>query len=453
MFGFCVFDRKKNKLFLARDRLGIKPMFYLQSEGTFAFASELKAFQPLRTLGFPFDLDEKQVGRFFGFTWLPNNGETMIKNVHRIKPGELVEYDLSKQEIVKTTYWELQLDSKVASMNLNEALERYEELLDDSVRLRLQADVPVGVMLSGGLDSSIISVFAQKHSRHQIRTYTLVFDHKNSENEYAKIVSDHIGTDHHELFISTKNFLPTLKETMYYFDDLSTVDGGLITTILMGAKLKESDIKVILLGEGSDEINCGYGKFMFCKFPFNVVPEILRNTAFYYAMSRYSPFRKGFFDHALYTNKILKSFPGNILQKFSRFDVEHQLPNHLLMKVDKATMAQSIEARVPFLDHRLVQFIYNLKEEFKLQGKFFDTKTVKEKYILRELANKYLPESISKRKKFGMMLPTGDVLKENFDEIKAELLDSREQLLHQSHLQPYLPSVVTTHQTTGVCIL
>lgn len=424
MFAFALYDQKEEKVFLVRDRIGEKPLYFSSWGSHFAFASEMKAFLALDPLGFHFQLDPLQVQRFMGFMWLPNSGATMIRQIERLQPGEIVEYDIKTKRLKREHYWELKIDPNIARMDFKQAVATYEELLDDSVRLRLQADVPVGIMLSGGLDSSIIAALAQKHTQRSVSTFTLKFDNKYSEEKYAKLVSGHIGSHHHELLIETSNLFEKLKDIIYYFDDLTTVDGGLITTILMGNVLKENGVKVILLGEGSDEINAGYGKFSFSKFPFSVLPSCVRNTAYYYAMSRYPLLKPDFFKHARFVNKAINSSPGDSLQQFTKFDLTHQLPNHLLMKVDKATMAQSLEARVPFLDHRLVEFVYNLPSKYKLQGKTFSMSSLNEKHLLKKVAAKHLPSQIIQRKKFGMMLPTSEVLRDNKEKIKEELLNS-----------------------------
>jgi asparagine synthase (glutamine-hydrolysing) len=429
MFAFALYDIPAGKVFLARDRIGEKPLYYIHRPDLFAFASEVKAFRPLKKLGFEFKLDAQQVAGFLGYMWVPDRSGTLLKDVRRLEPGQWGEYDLATRQFRVQRYWDLQIKEDVSRLRFDEAVERYEHLLDESVRIRLRADVPVAVMLSGGLDSSIIAALARKHVT-DLRTYTLVFKRANSEGPFADIVARHIGSRHHELLIDTADVLKTIKDAVPFFDDLTTVDGGLVTTYAMCGLLKEQGVKVILLGEGSDEVNAGYSKFLFSKFPFTWVPSIVRNAGFYYTLSRYSIFRDGFWRHAGAVDAIAKSFRGDHLQQMTGYDIQHQLPNHLLMKVDKATMAQSVEARVPFLDPNLVEFVYSLPAEYKYKGKWFNPWALNEKYILRQVAAQHLPASIIARRKFGMMLPTGEVLADNISEIREELLGDADSPIH-----------------------
>ncbi len=424
MFSFALYDQKDQCVYLARDRIGIKPLYFFKGNELFAFASEAKAFRALDFLGLDPELDTRQVQRFFGFNWLPDNQHTLIKGIQKIQPGEWLLFNAKTFKVEqRCLYWQLEEQSKYKYLDWDQALDLYDKLLNESVRLRMRADVPVGVMLSGGLDSSTIAAIAKQHTQ-RLHTFTLVFDHKNSEGEYARRVSQHIGSEHDELFIDTRNFMDTLRSSIGYFDDLNSTDAGLLSTRMMSRILAERGIKVVLLGEGSDEINGGYSKFAFSKFPFNWIPAFLRDTAFYFAMSRFPPWRKGFLSHARYSHKQIGAFRGDIFQQHTRYDVLYQLPNHLLMKVDKGTMAQSVEARVPFLDHNLVEFIFSIPTRYKLAGSYFSPWKVHDKYILRKLSQRYLPPEISWRKKFGMMLPVSDVLKNNRNEILEELRES-----------------------------
>ncbi len=217
---------------------------------------------------------------------------------------------------------------------------------------------------------------------------------------------------------------------MPVLDDLSTVDGGLVSTYAMCRLVREQGLKVVLLGEGSDEVNAGYERFLYSRPPFAWAPAIVRNAGFYYSMSRYPIFRRGFWRHAADVNRIVASYRGDQLQQMTGFEIQHQLPNHLLMKVDKATMAQSIEARTPFLDPALVEFAYSLPAKYKYQGDWFRPRRVNEKRILRHVATQNLPAAIVNRRKFGMLLPVGDVLADNRGTLRQELLGDADSPVH-----------------------
>lgn len=423
MFAFAIYDTRNKKIFIARDKIGEKPIYYLHENGVFAFASEFKSLAALRSIGFSLTLDPISVQTFFGFMWQPDSSRTMVQEIARLEPGHTLTYCLNNNSLVKKQYWRLKADPNISRLSYEDACERYGEILEESVRLRLQADVPLAVMLSGGLDSSLIAAVARPYVD-KLRTFTLTFNHEKSEAQYAEIVARHLSTNHEFLHIDQSNIMAEIKDSIPYFDDLSTVDGGLITTRLACKKLKERGVRVILLGEGSDEINAGYQKFSFSKLPFSAMPPRLAFTFFYYAMSRFSPTWKGFFQNRDVGYKFLDIAENCRLQQYTRFDIEHQLPNHLLMKVDKATMSESIEARVPFLDPDLATFVFSLPAEYKLSGKWFNPWMQNEKKILRDVAKAKLPKEIIDRRKFGMMLPISDTVRSNQDEMFEEIISA-----------------------------
>jgi asparagine synthase (glutamine-hydrolysing) len=427
MYVFSVYDKQKLTITIIRDKIGEKPLYYLHTQNTFAFASEFKAIMLLNGKEGKFNFDLNFTSDFFGLMWNPHSDGTLLSEVKRLEPSTILKYDVRSKNIELKKYWDLKVDPDISNLPYFEAVERYRELFEESVKLRLRSDVPVGVMLSGGLDSSAIAAFASNHIQN-LHTYTLVFDNKNSEGKYAKEVAKHLGTRHEELHIDTKNIFDRIIKSIGHYDDLSTIDGGLISTKMMSDILKKNGAKVVLLGEGSDEINAGYGKFSLSKRPFNWLPAILRDSLFYYAMSRYSIFWKGYIKNSILSHRMIDHHEKNLLRQYTGYDIKHQLPNHLLMKVDRATMASSIEARVPFLDPELVSFAYSLPAEYKLHGKWFTPWKNNEKYILRDVARPYLPKNIIDRKKFGMMLPINDVLKLNLNYMQDVLMSSDSQI-------------------------
>lgn len=440
MYVFSVYDKKELTITIVRDKIGEKPLYYLHSQNIFAFASEFKAIMLLNGKEGKFNFDLDTASDFFGLMWNPNSNSTLLSEVKKLEPSTILKYDIRTKNIGLKKYWNLNVDPSISNLSYLEAVERYRELFEASVKLRLRSDVPVGVMLSGGLDSSAIAAFANNHIEN-LHTYTLVFDNKNSEEKYAKEVAEHLGTKHEELHIDTSNIFDRIVKSIDQFDDLSTIDGGLISTKMMSDVLKKNGAKVVLLGEGSDEINGGYGKFSFSKRPFNWLPAILRNSLFYYAMSRYSIFWKGYAKHSMLSHRMIDHNEKDLLRQYTGYDIKHQLPNHLLMKVDRATMASSIEARVPFLDPELVSFAYSLPAEYKLHGKWFTPWKNNEKYILRDVARPFLPKSIIDRKKFGMMLPINDVLKFNLNYMEEVLMSSDSQI-HQIYDKKFIEKIL-----------
>lgn len=420
MFAFALLDRKNNKLILARDRIGIKPLYYYNDGSVFSWASETKAFKALGDL----EMNKNSVQKLLGFQYLPDNEETAIKNVHKVPPGHYLIYDLNAKNQEIRSYWHLKIDEETRRLSFEDAKEKLEGLLINSVKLRLIADVDIGIMLSGGLDSSVIAALAQKYSNKKVHTFTAGFRNKIDERPYARKVSEHIGSNHTEIIIETEEIIDNIEKFIDHFDDLNTFDGGLLTNCLIAKKMRERGIKAILLGEGSDEIFGGYSWFGISKLPFSLLPNILKKCLYYYSTSRNLSFKP--LSHFRQINEKfnqLSESAQNFFDSISAYEISYQLPNNYLMKVDKGTMAQSIEARVPYLDYRIVEFAYSLNPQFKLKGGWHSFKRINEKYILREIAKKYLPEEIAMRKKQGGMLSISAILQSNILRVKEYLLD------------------------------
>ncbi len=418
MFTFVIWDAEKKNLILARDRIGIKPLYYINKKDYFAFASEAKAFMGLKEMWSP-EIDRESLNLLIGFQFIPNDN-TLLKDVKKILPGCFL--IVEGGSIRMKRYWKLRKNEILKKIEFSEAIERLEELLLDSVRLRLQADVRVGILLSGGLDSSLISALAKKVSSSGIYTYTVGYNHPWDERKFALITSKHINSIHHSIQIDPFEVNNRIEELIWHFDDLSTLDGGIFSTYLISKKIKEFGVKVLLVGEGGDEVFGGYSWFGLSQLPFKLLPKYLRNIFYYYATNRLLFNRKAY-DNFFYFNKIMdKIREKDVMRQVGFFEIVYQLPNSYLMKVDKATMANSLEARVPYLDHRVVEFSYSLPWQYKLQGHWFNMKKVNEKIIIRAIAQKYLPTEIAMRKKRGFSLPIPQVLKSNIDKIKDYLL-------------------------------
>ena len=438
MFAVSIYDKKENKLILCRDRIGEKPLYYINNKNYFAFSSEIKSFESLKTLGYQHQIDRDMTSLFITMPWLPERERTLLNDVYKVEPGYYMEVNLYNRKIIKKKYWELPVNS-TCSLNFSDATQKYESLLIESINNRMQSDVPVGVMLSGGLDSSLITSIANRYSSTTLSTYTLIFDDEKDERFHARKVSDYLGTNHHELFVDVNsNIIDMITKYIDVFDDLSSVDGGIISTFLMSQQIKKHGIKVLLFGEGADEVNAGYGKYMFSKAPFNFFPKTIRNFLYYYATSRNLLINNNSISSFQYMLSKLNNLSVDELQEFTGFDILYQLPNNLLMKVDKSTMMASVEARVPFLDHKIVEFAYSLPNQYKIRGKHFSMKESNEKYILREIAAKYLPLESSQRKKMGMMLPTDKLLVNNLNRIKELMMSQPDHLLYSFISQDYV---------------
>jgi len=405
MFAFCLYDSIKQVSYLVRDRIGKKPLYYYQNEKYLAFSSETKSFFKLDD--FKFDLDKKALDLFMGFSYLPDNNKTIIKDVYKVAPGYYLKIS-DGLKIEKVQYWNLPQTENKATFD--SAKNEIESLLIDSVSKRLVADVSVGILLSGGLDSSLITAMASKYSRNKIKTISISFENSCiDEGEYARVVAKHCQTDHLELNLSIKDTYDVFKKNIWIYDDLSTVDGGLFSEFLLAQKVRETGVKVVLVGEGADEIFGGYTWFQFSQFPFNLLPNFAKVMGYYYAIMRKMP-SIGLLKYSWILYQKLKETPGNFFKKIQQYEIKYSLPNHYCMKVDKGTSAASIEARAPFMDYRVVQLASQLDKRFFLKNNFWQPNKSNEKYILREIAKKYLPTEIFTRKKKGGMLPTYDIL-------------------------------------------
>ena len=421
MFAFCIYDRVKNEMILARDNIGIKPLYYLETDRIFAFASESRAFYPLRDKFWNSQIDERVLEQMLVFQFVADRQNTIYRNVKKLPAGHFLHYKDGVAAI--KPYWKLEVDAKYSRLNFEEAIEECDKQFNRSINWQLRSDVPVGILLSGGIDSSLVAAVARRYSQ-DVNTFTATFEHKLDERAYARRCAEHIGTHHTEFNIDPLSINNRIEEIIKIYDDLSSFDGAIFTIFLMAEKICQFGIKVLLVGEGADEIFGGYSWFGMSQAPFRFLPAFLRSSAYHYAVSRqYSGMRS--LKHLLETHKTISSFKEkDIFRQISRFEILYQLPNHFLMKVDRGTMAYSLEARVPYLDKELVRFAYSLPAKYKIKGKVFRFTKNNEKFILRRVAEKYLPVEIYARKKRGFSIPMEQVLKSNKDKVRQYVLSS-----------------------------
>lgn len=421
MFALAIYSKVENALYLIRDRLGIKPIYYFNYADGLYFSSEIKSFIALKNIGINLSINESQIKKLLGFMYLPDNKNTIINDVHKVGPGCYLKVTKEKTEEIK--YWSLDR-THVYEGTFDEALTDLENLLSETVEMHLLSDVPVGVMLSGGVDSSLItSLLVKKLGYEKINTFTAHFNHKFNESDLAQNLATELNTTHHDIFVDTSDVGTNIEKYISIFDSLDSLDAGIITSKIISDKIRETGVRVVLLGEGADELFGGYSWFGLSQSPYANLPWFMLYGAYYYATTR------NISHDMFYYHKQLRLNFGDIPQdldlfhKISNYELTHQLPNHLLLKVDKGTMAGSIEARVPYLDHKLVEFAYSLPANFKLKDGANSVGTVKvhEKYILRKLAEKYLNAEISSRKKKGFFFPMGDMLDKNMPKVRDYL--------------------------------
>ncbi len=418
MFAISIWDARNNKLILVRDRMGIKPIYYFENEEMFLFSSEAKSIINMDRKLTNISLDDENIETILGYMFLPKSEQTLVKGIKKVPPATILEYYQGKVHLVQ--YWKLETNNAYSDLTFNQAVEKLDTLLNETVKMHLLSDAPLGVLLSGGLDSALITAIMSRYvDNSNLKTFTAKFNHRFNESELAAETARYLDTKHTELLIDTTDITNNIENYIDIFDDLTTFDGGVLTTQLLCKKVSETGIKVLLLGEGADELFGGYSWFSLSKKPFNFLPTLIRNSLYYYSISRNVNFDS--YKYAKQWNNI--SINGkDVFKDISYRELFLQLPNHLLMKVDKGSMASSVEARVPYLDHELVKYVYNLPSEYKLFGDWVNLNKSREKYILREVAKKYLPETVVNRKKRGFLLPMNDILNENLDKVKSYVL-------------------------------
>lgn len=419
MFAFCIYDVKKKVCFLARDRIGEKPLYIFERRNQLSFSSEIKAFFKLDN--FEFSLDENKLNVFWDYPYLPDNKKTIIRNVFKVSPGSYLKVEVNgnfkKKEYI---YWDYDKVG-VGKMDFEEGKDKLLELIEDSIKKRLTADVPVGVLLSGGLDSSLITAIAAKASPSKIKTINISFPGSVvDESNYAKKVAQFCGTDYLSLKLKPFDLYNQLKENIWIFDDPSTLDGGILSTYLMCQEIKKTGIKVLLTGEGADEVFGGYSWFNISRMAF--LPESIKTALYYYAIMRKYSGNKLFVSSKIMRIK-MNEISDNYFKKIQRFEIKYSLPNNYCMKLDRASSAASMETRPPYLDYRIVELSKSFPVNYFLR---FDINRRRYfgKYILRLAAKDYLPEDIYFRKKKGGMLPVADILREGLRKDSGLILEN-----------------------------
>src|SRR3989344_2659560 len=403
MWAFCIYDKKKNLFFLSRDRLGKKPIYYYAKKRQFIFSSEIKALfaHPIRK-----ELDEKAIPSFLSYRYVLGEG-TFFKDVRKVLPAHNLIFDLKSNKIKRIyEYWDLA--PQEFEVDENEAKARVTSLLKESVAYRKISDVPLGVILSGGLDSSLVTALLAKQEDKPVNTFTVKFKEEGfDETAFAQTVSDQYKTNYHEVSINTSNFLELMRNYSAYRDEPIGVPNE-IALYLLSKKIKKH-VTVVLSGEGADEIFEGYGR----KFSSARDYEILHR-----------------------------------LQK---------LPNGKeIYRTKFSKLFEKYKGR--FFDYRLVEYVFNLPSRYKTRwnisekemqdlnatGDELSEKENIPKYLLKEISREYLPDSIVDRKKQGFPLPLDNWFKGEFENIaKKYLLGSEAKIAHfvdQSALRQLLDS-------------
>jgi len=452
MFAFAIWDGRR--LVLARDRLGIKPLYYACTPGGITFASEIKSLIAAKLVRPA--LNEEQLGAYLAVGYVPG-GQTLFKGVRKLPPGTVMCVD--KTGIETRRYWKLQFAQH--DMGLGDAQERLRDLLEDAIDIRLRSDVPLGVFLSGGLDSSaIVALLAPKLSR-PLETFSVYYDMPGfNETKFARLVADRYATVHREIEVTPQMFLEFLPRYIQHMDEPVTEAAGI--SLYYVAKLAREHVTVVLSGEGADEILAGYEIYGFMQAieRYRKVPGPLRSVLNFlwrrsgdkrirkYGALAELPIEQRYLGVSLYDSADLRSgeealvnegvwarmgggdqFKAEVahlyreaaatsrLNQMLYVDINTWLVDDILLKADKMSMAASVELRVPFLDHRLVEFCAILPDALKL-------KLGNGKYLLRKAVGGLLPQPITKRRKMGFPTPLEYLFREGlYKEFKEILLD------------------------------
>ncbi|HXI93056.1 MAG TPA: asparagine synthase (glutamine-hydrolyzing), partial [Blastocatellia bacterium] len=352
MFAFAIWCAADRKLFLARDPLGMKPLYYaaLPGDQGFVFASEIKAFLALPDFKVCINRDALEQFLEFGYTF--EDHATSLEGVFKLPPGHSMEV-VDGVALQPRPFFTPPAPVAGDSPDIRERERELYETLSEVVAQHLIADVPVGLLLSGGLDSSIVAALAARHTH--ITTISMGFaESKIDERPYARSVANHIGSDHREITIHPHEISEGLEEIAWYFDDLFA-DWGTVSTRLMYKKCREAGIKVVLVGEGSDELFGGYSIFDAALRARGPMTWKLFQLYRRYAGRRYG---SHFAKYAAIMRRYLGESNGDLFSAVRLFESRNQLPNNYVMKVDKASMSVSVEARAPFLDRRVAELAY-----------------------------------------------------------------------------------------------
>ncbi|KYK25937.1 hypothetical protein AYK26_01515 [Euryarchaeota archaeon SM23-78] len=495
MFAVCIYDANNKELILARDRVGIKPLYYYFENGNLVFASEIKSILKLSTI--KREINVKALNAYFALRYNPLY-ESLFKGIKKLRPGHFIRFNLKEKSLIVSKYWNVNLE-KQSNKSLGFYEKKLFELLKDSVKKRLISDVPLGAYLSGGLDSSAIVLMMnlireEEKSNAPIRTYSVGFLHGEKVNEtvYAKQISELFGTKHQE-FLIEPDVVKLLPQIVWHTDE-PMADPALIPVLLLSEAAKKTST-VILTGDGGDEIFAGYDQYRILKATnatskiplFNVfgpiinrsiplkiwdkfykyssdlgkaaykrgnmvIKDMKKNKAkAYYDLvgmfdddERRNLLRRGCYQKINYNN-INKEFfnkKRDYMKQLQFFDFKKLLGESFLMKTDRMTMAKSIEARVPLLDHRIVELAFRMPSKYKLKG-FFTTK-----YIFKRALRKHLPKNIVERKKQTFHVPIENWLNKELKSIVSDLL-SPTKLYKEGILDPHYVKKIIENYNKG----
>ena len=449
MFAFAILDKKKNTILLARDRAGIKPLYYYESDNIFMFGSELKVFYPHPK--FEKAINKKAVGLYLKYGYVPAP-MAIFEKTYKLLPGHVMEYDIQSGKKSVSKYWDVMDFYKKPRLNINyqEAMQELEKILSSAFNYRMVADVPVGVFLSGGYDSALLTTLLQKDRTEKLKTFTIGFnDKKWDETPAAIALAERLGTDHTEYICTQDDCKNIIPELPYYFDE-PFADNSAVPTILV-SRLARKDVKVALSADGGDETFAGYNRYgglysvrkilkliggirneklskMGCHINDFITEKYSftheKGEAFAKLLAIEPQYRvamtaeSGSFStlsESVYHELTSLPYPDPLFMLDERdfddpisvataMDYVNYMADDILVKVDRATMSISLEGRDPLLDHRIIEYAAQLPIEYK-----FDHGN--KKRIYKDILYQYVPKEMMERPKTGFMMPVEDWLR------------------------------------------
>ena len=482
MFAFAIYDKRKETVFIARDRLGQKPLHYYKDNNVFVFSSELQSLVKHPTLDKT--INNQAVHDYLTLQYVPQP-YTIYKNIFKLAPGSFLEFKIPQKKLKISKYWQCNYKNKI-SISYNDAQHELRSLLEKAVSKRLMSDVPLGAFLSGGVDSSIIAGLMSKLTKEPIKTFTIGFnENKYDERKYAKIMADRIGSSHHEKIVDPSDFSIVKKLVKHYGEPFS--DASMLPTYLL-SKFTREKVTVALSGDGADELFAGYYRYMVHKYAGfgDLIPQSLRR-GFYNAVNTLLPAKteertlvgkarrlsriiasdkdKRYLDIISRCNESLKgSLYGEKMKNFTptptqqylesiycsttasnatetimETDLHSYLPGDILTKVDIASMANSLEVRSPFMDHDVVSFAASLPLKYK-QG--FNSR----KKILIDACSDIIPKEILTRPKMGFGVPIAHWLRNEWKDIATETLLNGKSIKNGFFDKKSVEKILSKHQ-------
>ena len=468
MFAFAIYDKRSKKVTLFRDRAGVKPLYYYLKDGLFIFASELKALH--KHPSFEKKLNKEVLPYYFQFGYIPAP-YSIFQDCHKLEAGHYLEYDLGNQACSTREYWSVDTcySKEKFDCSEEEIVGELESILTESANLRMVSDVPVGVFLSGGYDSTLLTALLSKDKQRKLHTFTIGFkDERYNEAKHAKEIAKYFDTEHTEYYIEASEMLEKVASLPYYYDE-PFGDSSSIPTMMV-SELSRQGVTVALSADGGDEAFCGYSKYFFLEKFSNIftsgfkrkllqtslnvfneksverintlLPSKIRQTNI---RDKYNKFKRSmnansksemFRNASSYLhsdevtallkiqrdNKLFSKFSiddkRSFLDEMMRVDYQSFMVDDVLTKVDRATMSVSLEGREPFLDHKIIEFMARVPAQLKY-------KNSEGKYLARQILDKYIPRSITEKPKAGFQVPLLEWLQGDLSYLVEKYLDTK----------------------------